>query len=246
MQRAHDPGHGLIPPVPPAQRQEKEAASVTSPVRLVLHPVASPVSLGLFGLAAATFTLSGLQLGWIPPTEGHHVSVILIGFAAVAQLIASLTAFLARDGTVATAMGVLSLTWLSVGWVTLTSAPGHRSPALGLLLLSSAVAVGLSGVTAVFSKLGAAFVFVTAAVRLALTGAFEVTGPSWLEEAAGLVGLVLFIIAIYVAWASELEDATGRTVLPVGRRGKGRAALQATLPEQIEGLPTEPGIRSSL
>lgn len=220
--------------------------SLSSHVNVVLRPVASPTSLGLFGLAAATFTLSGLQLGWAPASEGHHLALVLIGFAAVAQLVASVTAFVARDGTVATVMAVLSLTWLSVGLVMLTSPPEGRSPALGLLLLFSAVAVGLSGVTAALSKLGAALVFLTAAVRLLLTGAFHLTGSPWTKEAAGVVGLLLFVLAIYVAWASELEDAMGKTVLPVGRRGKGLAALHGTLLEQVKDLPTEPGIRTRL
>lgn len=171
---------------------------------------------------------------------------MLIGFATVAQLIASITAFVARDGTVATVMGVLSLTWLSVGVVMLTSPPGGRSPALGLLLLFSAVAVGLTGATATLSKLGAALVFLTASVRLLLTGTFNLTGSPWIKEAAGVVGLLLFVLAMYVAWASELEDALGRAVLPVGRRGKGRTALHGTLLEQAENLATEPGIRTRL
>jgi succinate-acetate transporter protein len=113
-------------------------------------------------------------------------------------------------------------------------------------LLSSAVAVGLSAATAVSSKLAAAVVFGTAAIRLGLTGAFQLTGASWLREAAGVIGIVLFVLAVYVAWASELEDATGRTVLPVGRRGKGRTALHGGLSDQIADLATEPGIRTRL
>ena len=58
-----------------------------------LRPVASPTSVGLFGLAAASFVLGGLQLGWVRPEERAHVGVVLIGFAAGAQLVASLVAF---------------------------------------------------------------------------------------------------------------------------------------------------------
>jgi succinate-acetate transporter protein len=172
--------------------------------------------------------------------------LVLIGFASVAQMVASLAAFVARDGTVATVMAVLSLTWLSVGLVMLTSPPGGRSLALGLLLLSSAVAVALSGLTAAMSKLSAALVFLTAAVRLLLTGAFHLTGALWLKDSAGLVGLLLFVLAIYVAWASELEEAKGKAVLPVGRRGKGLTAMDGSLLEQVKDLPAEPGIRSRL
>jgi hypothetical protein len=246
MQQTQQPDPSVVPAVQATSAQDDAWRSLGSHVDVVLRPIASPTSLGLFGLAVATLTVSGLQLGWVPPSEGHHLAAILIGFAAVAQLVASLVAFVARDGTVATAMGVLSLTWLSVGLVMMTSPPGGRSPVLGLMLLASAVAVGLSGATAALSKLGAAVVFLTAALRLLLTGAFHLTGSAWLQDAAGLVGLVLFVLAVYVSWASELEDATGRTVLPVGRRGKGLTALHGTLLEQAKDLPTEPGIRTRL
>jgi succinate-acetate transporter protein len=246
MRQGQQPHRPVIPAGGATAAQGEAWPSLGSHVNVVLRPVASPTSLGLFGLAAATFTLSGLQLGWAPASEGHHVALVLIGFAAVAQLVASLTAFVARDGTVATVMGVLSLTWLSVGLVMLTSPAGSRSPALGLLLLFSAVAVGLSAMTAALSKVSAALVFLTASVRLLLTGAFHLTGSPWVKEAAGLVGLLLFVIAVYVAWASELEDATGRTVLPLGRRGKGLTALHGSLLEQVRDLPNQPGIRTRL
>lgn len=48
---------------------------------------------------------------------------------------------------------------------------------------------------------------------------------------AGIVGLVLCAVAIYTALAMALEDALGRTVLPIGRS------------EAIDG---EPGVRQQL
>ena len=236
----------MTPAVPATKGQDEAWRSPGSHVHVVLRPVASPTSLGLFGLAAATFTLSGLQLAWVPASEGHHVAWVLIGFAAVAQLVASLAAFMARDGTVATVMAVLSLTWLCVGLVMLTSPAGSRTPALGLLLLVSAVAVALTGVTAALSKLSASLVFLTASVRLLLTGVFHLTGSTWVKDAAGLVGLLLCALAVYVAWASELEDATGKSVLPVGRRGKGLTAVHGSLLDQVEDVATEPGVRTRL
>ncbi len=235
-----------MPKVDSTSGQDGARRELAGRVSVTLRPVASPTSLGLFGLAAATFTLSGLQLGWVPPSEGRHVALVLVGFAAVAQLIASLAAFTARDGTVATVMGVLALTWLSVGLVMLSSPPGSHSPALGLLLLFSGVAVGLTGVTALLTKLGAAVVFLTAGLRLLLTGVFHLTGSAGVKDTAGVVGLVLFLLAMYVAWASELEDATGRTVLPVGRKGKGLTAMHGSLLEQTKDLATEPGVRTRL
>lgn len=97
-----------------------------------LRPIGAPLTLGFFGLAGATFVLSGLQLGWIDPGEGNKVALALIGFTA------------------------------------------------------------------------------------------------------------------YAAWAVELEDAQGRTVLPLGRRCKGKIAVRGDLADQVQHIPNEPGVRTQL
>ena len=211
-----------------------------------LRPVGAPTPIGLFGLAAATFVLSGLQLGWVDQAEGKSVALVLIGFAFVAQLLAAIFSFLARDGTVATAMSVLALTWLVVGLVLYTSPPGATSDALGLFLIFTAAAMTLTGLTAGLSKLVPAAVFLLAAVRFATTAGYELSGSSGWKTTAGVIGLVLFALAVYAAWAAELEDAQGRTVLPFGRRGKGKVAIHGSLLEQVKQIPTEPGVRTKL
>jgi hypothetical protein len=77
--------------------------------RVVVRPIASPVALGLYGLAAGTLVLAGQQLGWVDPGERKPVALILVAFPFLAQFVASLWSTLARDGVAATAMGVLAL-----------------------------------------------------------------------------------------------------------------------------------------
>src|SRR5215216_353843 len=214
----------MIEPRAESAAVDEARRRVEALTRIVVRPIASPTGLGLFGLAAATLVLSGLQLGWVDKTEGNKVGLILIAFPFLAQLLASIWSTLARDGVATTGMGVLALTWLSVGLVFLTSAPGEKSDALGLLLLLSGLAMLLTGVVASLSKLAVAAVFVTAALRFALSGLDQLTGNEFWENTAGIVGLALFAVAVYVALAAELEDAQGKTVLPLGRRMKGRLA----------------------
>jgi uncharacterized protein len=213
---------------------------------VVLRPWGSPTALGLFGLAAATFTLAGLQLGWVEPREGGTVGLVLVAFAAPAQLLASVLGFATRDAVVGTAMAVLSLTWLSTGLTLLTGAPGARSGALGLLLAVSALAVGLTGLTATLVRVATAVVLLTASVRIGLTSWFELSGTEALRTAAGVVGLVLAVLAVLVAWAGELEEAGARVPLPLGRRGKGRTAVEGSLDDQVTGVANEPGVRARL
>jgi uncharacterized protein len=224
-----------------AARRRAEAVT-----RVVVRPIGSPVGLGLFGLAAGTLVMSGLQLGWVDAAEGRKVGLILLAFPFVAQVLASIWSTLARDGVAATAMGVLALTWLSTALVLVVSNPGETSDALGMLLLSSAVAMALTSIVTATSKLVLGAVFVTAATRFALGGIHQLSGNEAWEDAAGLVGLVLFALAVYVAFAAELEDAKGETVLPLGRRMKGRLALDGSLDEQLKHAPNEPGVRAQL
>jgi len=211
-----------------------------------LRPIGAPTPIGLFGLAAATFVLSGLQLGWVDQAEGKNVALVLIGFAFVAQIVAAVFSFLGRDGTVATAMSVLALTWLVVGLVLYRSAPGSTSDTLGLFLIFSGTAMTMTGLTASTTKLVPASVFLLAALRFLATAGYELSGSSGWKTTAGVLGLVLFGLALYAAWAAELEDALGRTVLPFGRRGKGKVAVHGSLLEQVKEVPTEPGVRTKL
>jgi len=214
--------------------------------RIVLRPLASPVALGFLGLAGGTFVLAGLNLGWVDATEGANVAVILLGFTVPLQFLASVIAFLARDGVVATAMGLLSGIWLAQALVLLRSTPGDTSDALGLFLLVGAVAVAAPASAASAAKLVPAFVLGTAALRFGVTGVYQLgAGEAW-EHAAGIVGLVLAGIAIYAAWAALLEDAEKTALLPFGRRGRGREATRQGLQAELPDLEREAGVRAQL
>jgi succinate-acetate transporter protein len=215
-------------------------------VVIPLRPIGAPTPIGLFGLAAATFVLSGLQLGWVDQGQGKQVALVLIAFAFLAQLLAAVFSFLGRDGTVATAMSVLALTWLVVGLVLYTSPPGSTSDTLGLFLIFSGTAMTLTGLSASVSKLVPAAVFLLAAVRFLVTAGYELSGSTAWKTTAGVLGLLLFALALYAAWAAELEDALGRTLLPFGRRGKGKLAVHGSLLEQVKDVSTEPGVRTKL
>ena len=111
-------------------------------MRIVLRPLANPLPLGFLALAAATLLVSGLQLDWLEPAEGHDVALMLLAFVFPLQLVASVFGFLGRDVVAGTGMGVLAGTWLSVALVMLDrSAPGATSDALGLSCCSRRAAM---------------------------------------------------------------------------------------------------------
>jgi succinate-acetate transporter protein len=215
-------------------------------VRINVRPLASPSTIGLFGLAAGTFVLSGLQLGWVDKEQGQQVALVLIGFSFVSQLFAAVVATLARDGAVASAMTMLSLTWLVIGLEMWFGQPGATSRALGLLLIVSCVTMTLIGLAAAMSKLVPAVVFLTASLRFGLTAVYQLSSDSVWKTAAGVVGLVLAALAVYTGWAFLLESAAKKTVLPLGRRKAGEVALHGGLLDQMKDIANEPGVRVQL
>jgi uncharacterized protein len=200
----------------------------------ILRPIGNPLPLGFLGLGGGTLLLSGLQLGWLDPSQGKDVALMLIAFVFPLQLIASLYGFLGRDFVAGTGMGVLAGSWLSIALVTLTSAPGSTSDALGLLLLLSAAGLAIAAFAATAGKLVATAVLGTAAVRFLCTGLYQLTASKTWEDIAGVVGLVLLALGLYAALAIALEEARRETVLPTGRRGAGL------------GVRDEPGVRPQL
>jgi succinate-acetate transporter protein len=180
-------------------------------VRVMLRPIGHPLPLGFLGLAAATTVLSGLQLEWYPPTEGHNVALVLIAFVFPVQLLASIFGYLARDSVAGTGMGILAGTWLTTGLIQLGAPPGSTSKALGTLLLVAAVAMLVPAIGAATSKLVPFLVLLTAAARLATTGAYQLTADAGWKSTAGDLGLALAVLAVYAALAIELADVTSPT-----------------------------------
>lgn len=213
---------------------------------VTLRPLAGPLALGFSGLAAATFVMAGLQLGWVEPTEGKTVALTILAFTVPLQFTASIIGFLARDGVVATGMGLLSGIWAAVALVTFTGEPGSTSDALGLFLLVGGAAMWAPASAATQSKLVPAIVLGTAGLRFLLTGVYQLTADEVWEDLAGVVGLVLAALAAYAAYAAELEDVLKKRLLPLGRRGKGELAVQGTYAQQVAELHREPGVRQQL
>jgi shikimate kinase len=86
----------------------------------------------------------------------------------------------------------------------------------------------------------------TAATRFAVTGVYELTESAAWKTAAGRVGIALALVGLYAALALELEGTKEKTVLPVGRRGAGRAAMAGEGPLDPENLVEEAGVRPQL
>lgn len=222
-------------------------AAASRPTVIALRPIGTPLSLGFAALAVASFTVATLELRWIDPTTNSvTVGLTVLTFATPLQLLAAVYGFLARDPIAGTGLGILSGTWLAVGTTLFTSTPGSTSAGLGMFLLAAATVLTVPAVAGLTSKIVAAGVLASVAIRFYLTGAYEITAAASWRVAAGVCGLVVAGIALYAAFAYEIEAAKRRTVLPTGRLGPGRKALTGSLADEVADVEHEPGVRRQL
>jgi predicted RNA polymerase sigma factor len=123
-------------------------------------------------------------------------------------------------------------------------APG-ASAGLGVILLASAAAM-LVPALAGHDKAVASAVMALSAARFAVTGIAELTGDKPWMTTAGWTGIALAALSLYAALAFELEGTTKRDVLPLLRRGKAAAAVDASPQQAVGDLAREPGVREQL
>lgn len=214
-------------------------------VQVFLRPVGSPLALGMVGLGVASLVQSGFDLHWVAKAQALQVGVILLAVPFLLQGLASIFSLLARDAAAASILGVLGTSWLAIGLVHVTSVPGHRSPALGLLLLTSGAMVALGTLSVGVAKPLPAAVFAIEAARFVLGGIYELGAPGVWRDIAGIAGLVVLAGASYCSLAFELEGQHRRAVLPTLRRGRGKAAVAGSPREAVDDVLHDPGVRQT-
>jgi succinate-acetate transporter protein len=230
---------------PPSSARMTHGSGAEDLTRVVLRPLASPLPLGFLALAVATFAFACVQLSWIPQAQGHTVALGVLVLTVPLQFLAAVMGFLSRDPVAATGMGILSGAWAAASLATLTSPAGATSDGLGVILLCVGACL-LVPAAAARHKVVPALVILTSATRFAVTGIAEIDGGKGWLHAAGWVGIALGIISAYAALALELEDSESKTVLPLGRTGASKRAVNGRLGDQVEQVAREPGVRQQL
>ena len=233
-------------PYQQAVRDPRERLQEQDATRIVLRPIASPLPLGFLGLVVGSLLISALQLHWVPAAQRHELAIGVLAFTVPVQLIACLYGFLCRDVVGSTGLGVLAGTWATLGVSLLTSPPGTTDPGLGIMLVVAAGALLVPATAALTSKVVAALVLVLAAARFAISGGYELTGAAVWQYASGVCGIVVAGVAVYAALAAEMDSATRRNLLPMLRPPHGQRAVSGRLPEQVQTLGREAGVRAQL
>jgi succinate-acetate transporter protein len=177
--------------------------------------VANPLPLGFLALAVATFGFGSLQLGWIATSDGSTVALATLVLTVPAQLLVSVMSFVRGELPGATGMGILSGTWAGIALVTYTSPPGSTSRGLAMFLVAAAACMAVSAVLARSTPLSV-LVMGGAALRFAVTAAYQWQGGRGWERVAGWVGVALAVVAVVVALVDGLRETTSHA----GTRGR--------------------------
>jgi succinate-acetate transporter protein len=237
-------------PAPAAGRNGKTEGDREIPARIFLQPIAAPSVLGLFGFAGATLIVAAWMAGWY---GSRTTPDYLFPFAALvgglAQFLAGMWAFKARD-TLATAMhGTWGAFWIGYGVLyalavagTLTL-PTGSFPALGFWFVALAAITGGGAAAALAESLGLFSWLATLTTGSVLAAIAFMTGSGSTETVAGYFFVISAVLAWYVATAMLLAASYGRVILPLGRYTRAENLPGGRPTYVVELAHGEPGLR---
>lgn len=192
--------------------------------QISLQPIAAPSILGLYGLAGATLMVAAHMAHWF---GGTMTSLYLFPFAALfgglAQFLAGMWAFRARDGVATAVHGMWGAFWMAYGALSLIFAVGKIAipvgawPEIGFwfIVLAAITWVTVAAASAQNRALVTVLTFLAAGSTTAAIG--ELTGLEWLMTLTGWLFIVASIAAWYTASALMLEEAFGHEMWGLGK-----------------------------
>jgi uncharacterized protein len=204
---------------------ENDPARRNAAARIYLQPIAAPSILGLYGFAGATFMVAAHFAGWY---GGADTMMYLVPFVAIfgglAQFLAGMWAFKARDGVATAVHGTWGSFWIAFGALNLLvmngkiAAPGILSPEMGYWFIVLAAITWMCTLAAFAESIGVASVLGVLAIGSTLEAIARLTGTGGVHVAAGYALVISAIIAWWVASAMMFEEAYGHPILGVGKR----------------------------
>ena len=222
------------------------------PARVFLQPIAAPSILGLAGFAGATFIVASNLAGWWgTPKSPLALAPFAAMFGGLAQFLAGMWAYKARDAIATLAHGTWGSFWLAylilnilVGThVVAEPTPWYHNPEVGFWFFALAITTGIAALAALAESLGLVAVLSTLAAGSGiLAGAFIYGSHGW-AQVAGWVFVFSAGFAWYMVLAMTLAAAFGRTVVPLFKYER-KANVPGRRPMQpIELEWAEPGIK---
>jgi uncharacterized protein len=214
--------------------------------QISLQPVAAPSILGLYGFAGATFIVASNLAGWWGNgSSAQYLFPFAAFFGGMAQLLAGMWAYRARDGLATAMHGTWGSFWLAYGLLNLLVAtraltvPTGAFVALGYWFIVLAAVTWAGAAAAFYENVALTAVLTLLAAGSTFAAIGYTLGQSWAQTTAGWLFVCSAIVAWYVATALMLQGVRGKAVLPVGRR----EPAGTPSPGLIQFRTGEPGVR---
>jgi len=200
-----------------------EPAAAPAP-RIYLQPIAPPSILGLYGFAGATFMVSAILAHWFGNQNTQLVvAPFALVFGGLAQFLAGMWAFKARDGLATAMHGMWGSFWIAYGILmilfanhTLQMSPNGLSQGFGFWFIVLAVITWTGAYAATAENWGLTSVLVFLAAGSTLFAIANFVGSSGIEAAAGWAFFISSVCAWYTASALMFRGSFGRDILPLG------------------------------
>jgi succinate-acetate transporter protein len=220
--------------------------------RVMLQPIAAPSILGLAGFAGATFIVASNLAGWWgTPTSGLTLAPFAAMFGGLAQFLAGMWAYRARDGIATLAHGTWGSFWIAYGILNILLAthvltaptPWYHDPEVGFWFFALAVTTGIAALAATTESGALTAVLTTLAAGSGiLAGAYIYGSHGWVQV-AGWVLVFSAGFAWYTVLAMVFAGTTGRAIFPLFKYKKAANVPGGQLVRPIELEWAEPGVK---
>lgn len=193
--------------------------------RVVLSPIAGPSILGLFALMGGLLVLFANTAHWYG--TGHSPALFwpfVLIFGGLAQVLAGMWAYKARDGLATLLHGLWGSFFLGYGILyaligagTIAGPVGVRFPELGFWFIVLAAVTGVTALASAAQSISHTVALTTLTGGSVLLAIGLMAGISGVVTAGAWVMVFAAGFVFYVAAGLLLEEAYGRVVLPLGR-----------------------------
>ncbi len=188
--------------------------------------LANPAPLGLFGFALTTWLLSMVNAGLLPGTAVPLVLAMAFAYGGTAQFAAGLMEMVKGNTFGFVAFCSYGAFWWSFALFAKFFGDGVPGAAIGWYLVIWGVFTFAMWI-ATFPKNRALFsIFLALTITFFLLGLAPLLGIASLTTIGGYFGLLTAILAAYLGAAEIINEAHGKTVLPIGD-GNAKPAMPA-------------------
>jgi len=205
--------------------------------RVFLQPLAAPSILGLFGFAGATFMIAAHMAHWF---GSSYTDLFLVPFAALfgglAQFLAGMWAYKARDGLATAFHGMWGAFWMGYGILTLMlfsgrvpATNGSYFPELGYWFIVVAAITWACTFAAAAENRAMVTVFTFAAAASTIAAIGYLAGSEGLIILTGYLLIISSLAAWYAATALMVNEAYGREVWRLGKSAHARQMPRVTV-----------------